>query len=286
MGAGIPSGLIPKAEVVMKSQAKSFLKHLIDNYSTKDRDTYYDRQSGERQRKHVAIASHLASMSDRELKSLISDKSWNSYPLYVYYRGRDSDSTTNPKAYYSFISAAVKHLMLVSEKHRKIFSDHADGAFRIATINGTLGRDRLRAAKKGLTSGDARVRKLAVSLVPVSDLKEIMRTEKRADVLNSISKRVGYLNMLHVEIDSRYRWNRSRAFANSEFNPDFIREVISQKRTSGSNSFYERDILNNLVYNANSESAAFYLDIFRELSSSDPALKAAFLQKLTGKSGV
>ena len=268
----------------MTPQTKSFLKHLIDHYSNYGVNTYRPYPySDEKHLKCIAVANHLASMSDQDLKALVSDRHWNSYPLYVYYRG--SDTSPNPKNYYPFISAAVKHLVLVSQKHRKFFTDHTVGAFRIATINGTLGRDKLKAAKKGLTSGDARVRKLAVSLVPVSDLKEIMKTEKRADVLNSISKRVGYLNMLHVEVNSRYRWNRSRAFANSEFNPDFTREVIATKRT-GANSFYERDIFNNLVYNVDSESAAFYLDIFRELSNSDDSLKAAFLQKLTGKSSV
>ncbi len=266
----------------MTPQTKSFLKHLIDNYSNYGVNTYRP-YSDDKHLKYVAVANHLASMSDQDLKTLISDRHWNSYPLYVYYRGKDT--SPNPKNYYPFISAAVKHLVLISQKHRKFFTDHAVGAFRIATINATLGRDKLKAAKKGLTSGDARVRKLAVSLVPVSDLKEIMKTEKRADVLNSISKRVGYLNMLHVEVNSRYRWNRSRAFANSEFNPDFTREVIATKRT-GANSFYEKDIFNNLVYNVDSESAAFYLDIFRELSNSDASLKAAFLQKLTGKSSV
>jgi len=281
MGAGIPSGIIAKPEVVMNSESKSFTKYLLDNFSLRDNVTYH---AEERQGKHIEIANHLASMSDKNLKSLISDKYWNSYPLYTYYR--TSGSGSNPKGYYSLIGSAVKYLMLVSQKHRKVFSDHAGGAFRIATINGTLGQDKLKAAKKGLTSGDARVRKLAVSLVPVSDLKEIIKTEKRADVLNSISKRVGYINMSHIEIESRYRWNRSRALANSRFDPDFTRDLLQKKKAGKTIPFYERDVFTNMVYNLDSNSAAFYLDIFRELSSCDPQLKAAFLQKLTGKSGV
>ena len=266
----------------MTPQTKSLLKYLVDNHPSHG-ITPYRHYGDEKSLKYVSLVNYFTSMTDSDLKSLISDRYWNSYPLYLYYRG--SENPPNPRNYYSFISAAVKHLIFVNKKYRKIFIDHSDGAFRVATINATLGRDKLKSAKKGLVSGDARVRKLAVSLVPVSDLKEIMKTEKRADVLNSISKRVGYLNMLHVEINSRYRWNRSRALANSEFNPDFTREVIATKRT-GANSFYDRDVFNNLVYNVDSDSAAFYLDIFRELSKTDSSLRAAFLEKLTGKSNV
>jgi hypothetical protein len=282
MGAENRFGAAHNKRSVMTPQTKSFLKHLIDHYSNYGVNTYRP-YNDEKHLKYIAVANHLASMSNQDLKTLISDKYWNSYPLYVHYRG--ANTPANPKNYYSFISAAVKHLIFVSQKHRKFFTDHASGAFRVATINATLGRDKLKAAKKGLTSGDARVRKLAVSLLPVSDLKEIMKTEKRADVLNSISKRVGYLNMLHVEVNSRYRWNRSRAFANSEFNPDVTREIIATRRT-GSQSFYEKDIFKNLVYNVDSESAAFYLDIFKDLCNNDASLKAAFLEKLTGKSNV
>jgi len=267
----------------MKAHLEAFYSHLSTNFQEwgRGRVRYYDQG---RVKDYSSLANHLSSMSLSDLKILISDKHWNSYPLYCYVGG--DSSFINTRRYYNLISNTVKHLVFSSDKHRKLFIKESEGIFRIATINACLGKDKLRAAKVGLKSGDARARKLAAGLVPVSDLVPMIGTETRSDIQNKISNRVGYLNMIPTEKKSRSRWNRSRAILNSEFNPDEMKEII-QRGLDGKGLFvYDRDLLANLTYNVDASSAPFYLDLFQKLCESDPVMKQIFLKKLTGKSHV
>jgi hypothetical protein len=150
-------------------------------------------------------------------------------------------------------------------------------------IKHSLGKEKIKASRVGLKSSDIRVRKLAVTLLPIRDVEKHLPNEKNKDVKCKIEKRIGYLNMLDYELNSEYRWNRSRAIANAGFNPDLVRDHIQKKDAGGGNRYYDRDIFASVVYNIDSSSAAFYLDIFKKLSGCDDILKQAFLAKLSGK---
>lgn len=267
----------------MKAHIEAFYNHLSTDFPEwgRGRVRYYNQG---RIKDYSSLANHLSSMSLSDLKTLISDKHWNSYPLYCY--GGGDSSFINTRRYFNLISNTVKHLVFASDKYRKLFIKESEGIFRIATINSCLGKDKLKAAKVGIKSGDARARKLSVSLVPVSDLTAMIGTETRSDIQNKISGRIGYLNMIPTEKKSRSRWNRSRAILNSEFNPDEMKEII-QRGLDGKGLFvYDRDLLTNLTYNVDASSAPFYLDLFQKLCESDAVMKQIFLKKLTGKSHV
>lgn len=263
----------------MKPHVTEFLDHLTSNF-TKSNGSYYPQN--EHLKDFAKCANHISSMTRKELKTLISDKYWNSYPTYVHYNSRST--TVNPKSYYNLIFRSVKNIVYSNPSLRQFFINHSQGIFRIATINSCLGRDKLKAAKVGLKCSDARARKLAVGLVKTSDIKGLLATEKRPDILNKISIRLGYLNMLDQEMTSRYRWNRSRAFLNSDFSADELRELLQKKKNGENIPFYDRDMFSNFAYNIDAQSVAFYLDIFTELSSSDAEIKNIFLNKLTGRS--
>lgn len=267
----------------MKAHIEAFYNHLSTNFPEwgKGRVRYYDHG---RVKDYSSLADHISSMSLSDLKTLISDKHWNSYPLYCY--GGGDSSFINTRRYFNLISNTVKHLVFSSDKYRKLFIKESEGIFRISTINACLGKDKLKAAKVGLKSGDARARKLSVSLVPVSDLASMINTETRSDIQHKISGRIGYLNMIPTEKKSRSRWYRSRAILNSEFNPDEMKEIIQRGRDGKGLFVYDRDLLANLTYNVDASSAPFYLDLFQKLCESDAVMKQIFLKKLTGKSHV
>jgi len=266
----------------MKPHVTEFLEYLTSNFTKSG--VIYNPQN-EHLKDFAKCANHISSMTKNELKTLISDKYWNSYPTYVCYSPKGPKGTTvNPKSYYNLIFRSVKNIVYSNTSLRQFFINHSQGIFRIATINSCLGRDKLKAAKVGLKCSDARARKLAVGLVKTSDLKGLLITEKRPDILNKISIRLGYLNMLEQEMTSRYRWNRSRAFLNSDFSADELRELLQKKKNGENIPFYDRDMFSNFAYNIDAQSVAFYLDIFTELSSSDAEIKNIFLKKLTGKS--
>ena len=66
----------------------------------------------------VALNNYLTSLSKPELKKLISDPHWNSYPEYVYYKSMNTRNSTthNPKDYFRIINPAINPtLLMVSE---------------------------------------------------------------------------------------------------------------------------------------------------------------------------
>ena len=263
----------------MKPQTNAFIGHLAEldkNYNTR-------RWSNVDPRFCTTIAEYMSSLSDSDLKSLVSDRYWNSYPTFVYYGGNEKDYMSNTRRFYSVIAHVVKFVVYSNSKLKNFLIKNSDGIFRMATINACLGKDKIKASRFGLKSNDTRVRKLAVTLLPIRDVEAHLKIEKNNDIKYKIEKRIGYLNMLDHEINSPYRYIRSRAIANSNFDPEMIREILKKKKEGNGNKFYDTDVLASVVYNVNSTSAAFYLDIFRELSDADPLLKKAFLSKLSGK---
>ncbi len=263
----------------MKPQTNAFIGQL----SELDKRYHTKRWSNIEPRLCTSVAEYITSLSDSDLKSLVSDKHWNSYPTFVYYNGNEQSYMSNTRRFYSVIAHAVKFVVYSNSKLKNLLIKNSDGIFRMATINACLGKDKIKASRFGLKSNDTRVRKLAVTLLPIRDVEEHLKTEKSNDIKYRIEKRIGYLNMLNYEINSPYRYIRSRAIANSDFDPEMIREIVKKKKEGNGNKFYDTDVLASVVYNVDSASAAFYLDIFREFSDADPMLKKAFLSKLSGK---
>jgi hypothetical protein len=181
---------------------------------------------------------------------------------------------------------AVGRLVYTSPKYRKTLIEKSEGIFRISTIGHTLGREKLKAAKIGLTSRDTRLRKLAASILPVKDLTEAVNSEKNSAVLNRLASRVGYLNMINAEKSSSQRWSRSRAFLNDKFNQDEISEIITKIASGKSSPIYEMDILKKIIYHVPASELAFYLDVFNKLPNANKEYKTIFLSKMTGNSDV
>lgn len=267
----------PKIEVGMKPNIHNFLDRLNEFTKASGSSNRY------RENPKVAssIAEHLVSLSPSDFKKLISDRYWNSYPTYITSYGEDWHS--NPRRFFNSICSAVKLIIYSNDKLKNELIKNSEGIFRISTIRSCLGKDKLKASKIALKSGDVRVRKLAVGIVPIRDVERHLGVEKSEDVKLRIEKRIGYLNMLDHQINSSSRWYRSRAIANCGFDQDFVRDHIQKKKAGGGNRYYDRDVFASMVYNVDHASAAFYLDIFKELCSSDDVLKQAFLSKLAGK---
>lgn len=263
----------------MKKHISDFYDHLSTNYPNIGKSRYSNNDA--LQLASDKLFEHMKSLSATEFRAIISDRHWNSYPTYTF--SHNSFTVVNLKNYYSIISKAVKKLIYTSAKHKKDLITLSAGVFRIATINSALGKDKLKAARIGLKSRDTRARKLAVNILPVKDLLEIVNTEKNAAILNRLSIRIGYINMLDVEKSSGYRYNRSRAFLNDEFNAEEIRELVQKKEAGDKIPFYEQDIFRKLTYHISEDEVPFYLDLFNKLSQSDRETKKIFLAKLTGR---
>lgn len=266
----------------MKQHLSKFYDLLCNNHPDIGKNSYH-RYSHNMDPSDVV--SYLQSLSDADFIKLISDTHWNSYPLYTCGWGEKKE--VNPKNYYNLISQAVGRMIFSSPKYRKIFIEKSEGIFRISTIGHTLGKEKLKAAKSGLTSKDTRVRKLAVNLLPVKDLMEIVNSEKNSAVLNRLSIRIGYLNMVSAERSSSQRWNRSRAFLNSDFDQNEISDIANKLISGKTSPVYDMDLLKKIAYHVPASELAFYLDIFNKLSNAHhKELKSIFITKMTGKADV
>ena len=268
----------------MKKHISDFYNYLTTNHPDYVNKNYYHSSKIKHSSGTIKLVNHLRSLPIPDFRKLISDPHWNSYPLFTIYYGKNATPELNPKNYFRFINMAVKQMIFVDHKYRKEFVENSEGAFRVSTIQHTLGKEKLKAAKLGLKSRDVRVRKLAVKLLPVKDLMPIVNSEKNSSVISKLSHRIGYLNMIKVEKNSSYRYKRSHAFLNDEFDGDEIRDILSKREMGKSSIFYERDILNKVAYHIPPSELPFYLDVLNKLSSFDEDAKKLFLAKLTGHS--
>jgi len=265
----------------MKQHLSKFYDLLCNNYPDIGKNVYsrYNQNMDSSD-----VVTYLQSLSDADFVKLISDTHWNYYPIYTCGWGERKE--VNPKNYYCLINQAVGRMIFSSPKYRKIFIEKSEGIFRISTIGHTLGKEKLKAAKAGLTSKDTRVRKLAVNLLPVKDLMEIVNSEKNSAVLNRLSARIGYLNMINAERSSSQRWNRSRAFLNSEFDRNEISDIASKLVSGKTSPVHDMDLLKKIAYHVPASELAFYLDIFNKLPGTNKEIKNIFIAKMTGDPNV
>lgn len=259
-------------------------KHLSEFYShltTKHESQHY-RYGYHKDARPDLLASHLQSLSLPEFRKLVSDPHWNSYPTYTWQNGTAKNSS-NPKEYYNLISRAVKMMVVVSPKYREELIKHSEGIFRMATINSSLGKDKLKAARIAIKSRDTRVRKLAVKILPVKDLTPMLETEKDSSVLSKLAARIGPLNMIEAGRRSKYRWSRSEAFYNDSLDMDEIRSFLEKKSSGKTIPVYEHNILTKVVYHLAASELPFALDVLEAFSSKDAEAKSLFMAKLTGQ---
>jgi len=264
----------------MKKNISDFYEVLCSKYPEIGTNSYSRYHTGT---DPSSLVSYFKSLSDPNFRQLISEPHWNSYPIYTCHSNKKD---LNIKNFYFLINVAVGRLVYTSPKYRKTFIEKSEGIFRISTIGHTLGKEKLKAAKIGLTSRDTRLRKLAVSILPVKDLTDAVNSEKNSSVLNRLASRVGYLNMINAEKSSSQRWSRSRAFLNDKFNQDEISEIVTKLTSGKSAPIYEMDLLKKIIYHVPASELAFYLDVFNKLPNANKEYKTIFLSKMTGNSDV
>lgn len=233
------------------------------------------------------LIQYFESLKIEDFRKLIKDPHWNSYPSYTcHYSKNKMSNAPDPRDYYELIFSAVERLIFSSKKYREEFIKNSNGIFRVITINTTIGRDKLRSARGALISRDIRARKLATTLLPVSELTKHLSSEKDPSIKHRIFTRVGYLNVIDETKDSRSRYVRSRAFLNDNFDPNEIREISEEIKDGKQSVYFERDVMKKFVYHITSEESVFYIDILKSMLSKDKDLKEIFMKKLTGKSYV
>lgn len=265
----------------MNKQSKAFMAHIIEKYPKAPANIR--KYGGKPDKKYLSVVNHLVSLPIKDFRALISDPFWNSYPLYswgIWPQPKDPNYV-NKKGFYGLILLAVKNLVYIKEEHRKLLVSASTGVFHIATIDECLASDKLKAAKRGLSSSDSRIRKRAASLCSIKDISARLPAEKDPTVREKIIKRIGYLNCIDEAIKpENRRWYRYQPLRNSPFS----KEDAENYEVGKSASQEAEAMLVKIVYHTSKEDSLFFIDILDKVNSSVAfGVRDIYASKITGE---
>lgn len=268
----------------MNKEITDFYEMMIKVFPAKDRG-YASVSASE---KNIALMSqYMTSLSPKSFGRLISDKHWNSYPLYYHnYYGTNPDKAVLNRSYSSILSFVIKYIIYTEPAHKKILIEKSTGIFRVMTINHCIGDDKRRAARISLKLGDIRARKLAVEILPVVTINKHLAIETNKVVRKKILNRVGYLNITEDQSKLFGNYIKNMVFMNSKFHKDEM-DIKTEKillEAKDKKAKLQQEIMLKISYYIENKDTVFYLDLFQYISANlSYNDKQIFLKKLTGK---
>lgn len=265
----------------MNQQSKAFMAHIVATYPKAPVDIR--KYSNKPDKKYLSVVNHLVSLPLSDFKALISDPFWNSYPLNSWgaWPQPTDPNYVNKKGFYGLISLAVKNLVYIKEDYRKILVSSSTGVFHIATIDKCLAADKLKAAKRGLSSPDSRIRKRAAALSSVKDIAARLPLEKDPTVREKIIKRIGYLNCIEEAVKPiNKRWYRYDPLRNAPFSKSDAEDYEVGRSTSQD----DEAMLTKIVYHTSKEDSLFYIDILDKVGKTvGGGIRDIYASKITGE---
>lgn len=243
--------------LTLASKNKKFYKEFL---------WYYDSFNAEEE-----TFSFVINLSKADFKKLVSDKYWETYPLFKVKNSNEDDE----RSYASILEAIFYNLIILSSEHRKEIILHSEGIIRLISLNFTEGSDILQCAKFGLKSSDVRVRKASASIVPVKVLQNHLKNfeEKNKSVITLITKRIGILNIsdsikkMRSEEDSYASLSYAKALYSFK-SPKEISEKIEslEEDVTFESAFFKERIISGLkrtlIYKLESKDCPFYISSF------------------------
>ena len=141
----------------------------------------------------LALEKIVLRYSDKEFKSIFSNKLWSGYPSYTHTRTGGNSLGPN-----------LAQLMSIIQYHNPPAFDvalkYSTGLIHCFSLDLSSGKERLSSARRGRKSSDKRVRLRASKILPVNEIK-ILKNDSYEPIRNSVIKRVGidncYLNYLN-----------------------------------------------------------------------------------------
>lgn len=259
------------------------MAHIVATYPKAPVDIR--KYSNQPDKKYLSVVNHLVSLPLSDFKALISDPFWNSYPLCSWgsWPQPTDPNYVNKKGFYGLISLAVKNLVYIKEDYRKILVSSSTGVFHIATIDKCLAADKLKAAKRGLSSPDSRIRKRAAALCSVKDIAARLPLEKDPTVREKIIKRIGYLNCIEEAVKPiNAGYYRRAPLKNSDFSKA---ELDNYDSSRDKGSLEEYALLEKMIYHLPKEDMLFHIDLIKAATKISPVLGQLLEKKLAGEVG-
>jgi|10_taG_2_1085330.scaffolds.fasta_scaffold69946_2 hypothetical protein len=199
--------------------------------------------------------SALLKYSEADIKSIVSSSYWNRYPTW---------SSSTAKVYGP---AIMQILRAASKSYPRLLSyvaTHGSGIWLCYAIDYSSGKDRLKAAKRGIKSSDSRVRLRSARVIPTSALKKHLG-DKNDSVRRIVTSRLGIENCYKHLLDSKDSWTRLqavRAAPLEEFDYDGI--IAKALENNGYISWRDKSMITSIVSRMDKKDLLYALDIVRD----------------------
>jgi hypothetical protein len=168
------------------------------------------------------IMNYVTSLSDKEIKKLVSDSFWLRYPSYVCFNSLDSR-----RGYGGVIFSIVETCCSHIPRLKNLLIKNADGIFAVASIDYLSGPDRVKICSRMFKSKDVRARLRAAKYLPINKAKRLLG-DSRASVRNAVIKRVGVDNCANELVDDKDVWIRKSAISSAEISRDKLLSIIEE----------------------------------------------------------
>ena len=193
----------------------------------------------------------LLKYSEADIKSIVSSSYWNRYPTW---------SSSTSKIYGPAIMQILRE---ASKSYPKLLSyivSHGSGIWLCYAIDYSSGKDRLKAARRGMKSADPRVRLRSARVIPTSTLKKHL-DDKNYSVRRIVTSRLGIENCYKHLMDSKDSWTRLQAVRAAPLEEFDYVGVMSKAIESGYISWRDKSMIASIVSRMDKEELLYALDI-------------------------
>lgn len=239
-----------------KKQVSNFLNHIQKNEKWIDSGRHkYPRIN------HDEIVNYFFSLDKREFTALISSPYWNGYPSWT-------NSYTSKKRYGDVVTRLVRASINSSNTIRNLFAKKSSGLWQRVALELLAGSERVACAKRGIKSGDKRVRLKSVEIVPnsflVKNIKSLL-SDRHRSISWKLMRRLGPDNFANIAMEySSCTWTKR----------DAMRRNLADKDITVDSVLIELDRLKNITndtsYNSKKyEQRSMIASMINELKTSD-----------------
>jgi len=164
-------------------------KHSYDNFLKELTKISIERRGWSKTYHNVSsIYDYWDSCSLAERKRIISFKSWNYYPTEVY-----GLKPRTPKVYGPILWDLIRYRILHSTEDKKLLIRHSEGLIALIAFEYVSAKEKIRMAKRLITSKDKRLKNRAASILPINQIRSALN-DSDWSVRNKAIKRIGFEN--------------------------------------------------------------------------------------------
>ena len=233
-----------------KKDTLIFLEKICNNATKKEFHISYNLRE---------ISNYLESLSSTSRNNIISDSFWNRYPKNVQWK---KYFPNNVKAHARGISYLIKFIYSNKDKYPKTYNSflkNSSGIFLYYAINYFHGNERMKLAKRGVSSKDLRVKKISARILPIKFI-ENLANDSDYGVSSIIANRISPSAKPNLFLHSKNNRARFESILALEPDRDTIFQMINERLANSKDWRIAREIIC-LLDKLNDNDILFFINI-------------------------